>query len=345
MSLFRHLLSPKRSAPGPRRSLSLAVEELESRLVPSYTFNTGILIINADSPSSNDVVHIRAAGTASDGTTGVQVDSNLVNGGSPTTIGGPGTPVVRIALDLKDGNDTVSIAGLAQTKIRVGEGNGNNSIRVGDSLNIAVAAGNGHNSVKVGGGTDNSLAGIAPGNILSPAGTVVELGWSYRIDSAGGLFTPFTPIGGNLSRNKVVVGDHEGQSAVVDIAGDGSNSVSTGNGNDIVWIQGNGDNHIKAEAGTNQIQVDGNGDNHIRASGAGTITVNGRGDNRINAGANPSDAVFLNFTGKGGRNHVQAAVGAHVEVNGKTVTSSGKYDNTHTFVQFGKKDDDGRDDM
>jgi hypothetical protein len=131
-----------------------------------------------------------------------------------------------------------------------------------------------------------------------------------------------------------VVRDHAGEKAVVDIAGDGSNSVFTGKGDDIVWVQGNGDNRINADGGNNQIEVDGNGNNDIRANGAGSITVKGQGNNRINAGAHVNDAVFLFFTGTGGHNHVTAALGADVEVNSVKVTSSGQFDSTNTFVQF-----------
>jgi hypothetical protein len=335
----------------PRRR-RLVVEQLETREVLSFTFNAGVLIIHADTANSNDSVKIVAAGAAHDGSTGVQVRSNLVNHGQPTNFGGSGNPVTRVTLDLQNGNDKVSIDNLAQVRIRVGEGNGNNDIHVGDALDIGVAAGNGHNHVDLGAGLQNGAGGLAPGGavtsatvsssagalqggVVTPAGTVALLGWSYTIDtSTGGLFTPIPPIGGNRSGNDVKIHDQAGKTAIVDIAGNGSNSVEVGDGDDIVWIQGSGNNHIQANKGNNQVQVDGNGNNDIKSKGTGSITVNGQGNNEIDAGTDPRSAVFLSFTKPGGHNHVKAATGASVQVSGVAITKSGKVANTNTTVNF-----------
>jgi hypothetical protein len=323
-----------------RRPCPLTLESIESRLVPSFTFSSGVLIVHADTSTSSDYVTISSTGSAGDGSTGVKVRSNLVNNGAATTIGGPGNPVLRITLDMQDGNDTVLIAGLAQTRIRVGEGNGNNVVAIGDAQDIGVAVGNGRNAVLVGGGSANTAGGIAPGNTIAPAGTVVLVGWSYTIDNTtGGLFTPFTPIGNNHASSAVIVRNHTGQKAVVDVATDGSSVVATDDGDDIVWVQGNGNSLISGDKGNNQIQVDGNGNNRIDARGIGSITVNGQGNNRIDAGNNANNAVYLSFTGPGGNNKVWASTGATVKINGLSVTSSGGFNGTNTVVRFGSDDD------
>ena len=334
MSWLRWLRSPRRSAFKSHRPCSLAIEHLESRLNPSYTFNAGILIIQADTQNSNDYVHISAAGAANDGTTGVRVESNLVNGGKATTIGSAANPVLRITLDMKDGNDDVEIAGLAQTKVLVGEGNGNNVVNIGDSLVVAFAAGSGRNDASLGGGSNATvLEGYGPGYTLAPAGTVTLIGWTYSVNpTTGGLSVP-TQIGNNHD-NAVVVHDQAGESAIVDIAGNGGNFVHTGQGDDIVWIQGNGDNLVLARKGHNTIEVDGNGDNYLRADGTGSITVVGQGDNSIHAGKNTADSVFVSFTGSGGHNSVTTESGAAVTVNGVVVTASGLIAGTHTHVKF-----------
>jgi len=311
------------------------VEQLETRQVLSFTFNAGVLIIRADDPISNDGVNIVAAGAANDGSTGVKVRSNLVNHGGVAIFGGPGNPVVRVALDLQNGNDHVSIDDLTQVKVRVGEGNGRNDIRVGDALDIAVAAGTGRNHVDLGAGSTNAVSGLAPGGVLAPAGVAVLLGYAYTIDpNTGVLSTPFTPIGNNPSANEVKIRDGAGKTAVVDIASDGANIVDTGDGDDIVWIQGNGNNHIHVDRGNNQVQVDGNRHNEIKSTGTGSITVNGQGNNVIDAGTDPQSAVILNFTRAGGLNHVKAAPGASVKVNGVLITKSGKVPTTNTTVNF-----------
>ncbi|HEX3151300.1 MAG TPA: hypothetical protein VHR66_24695, partial [Gemmataceae bacterium] len=220
-----------RKQPSTRKSRLLALESIESRLVPSFTFSSGVLIVHADTSTSSDYAFVNPTGSASDGSTGVKVRSNLVNNGAPTTIGGAGNPVVRITLDMQDGNDAVLIAGLAKTRIRVGEGNGDNVIAVGDAQDIGVAVGNGRNAILVGGGSANTAGGIAPGNSIAPAGTVVLVGWSYTIDTTtGGLFTPFAPIGNNHANSAIIVRDHTGQKSVVDVATDGSSLIATDDG-------------------------------------------------------------------------------------------------------------------
>lgn len=342
--MFRlpRFLSYQHTTAAARRGRPLTVERLESREVLSYTFDVGVLIIHADAAKSNDSVRIVAAGAASDGSTGVQVRSNLVNHGAPTNIGGPGNPLVTITLDLKDGNDKVSIDDLTQTRILVGEGNGNNDISIGDCEVTAVVAGNGHNHLEIGGGAGSDVRGLAPGNVVVPAGTVVFLGWGYTINSSGGLgLASLSPIGNNRNGNDVHIHDQAGKIAIIDIAGNGPNSVDTGDGDDIVWVQGNGHNHIKVHQGNNQVQVDGNGNNDVDSNGTGSITINGQGNNDIKAGSDPGNAVLLNFTNPGGHNNVKAVAGANVRVNGVQVTSSGKVANTKTTVTFEKSKDGG----
>jgi hypothetical protein len=334
--MFRlpRFLSLQRKSPVAPRRRRLTVEQLESRQVLSYTFSGGLLIIHADADKSNDSVKIVAAGAASDGSTVVQVRSNLVNQNKPTNIGGLGSPVLGVTLDLRNGNDKVSIESLPQVKVLVGEGNGNNDIRVGDASAIGVIAGNGHNHVELGAGSSLNVFGIVPGNGVLPANTVAILGWKYSVTPAGGITTDLAPIGNNRSANDVKIRDAAGKIAIVDIAGSGSNSVDTGDGDDIVWIQGSGNNHIKVHKGINQVQVDGNGNNDVDSQGVGSITINGQGNNDIKAGPNPGNAVLLTFTNQGGHNQVKATAGANVQVNGVQITLSGKVANTKTTVKF-----------
>jgi hypothetical protein len=296
-----------------------------------------VLIIHADAANSNDSVKIVAAGAASDGSTGVQVRSNLVNHGHATNIGGSGNPVIRVTLDLQNGNDKVSIDGLAQTNVLIGEGNGNNDIQVGDSAEIGIVAGNGRNHIDVGSGTAFGVVALAPGNVNVAANTVVFAGWQNIVnnDNGGLHLVSISPIGNNRSGNDIHVHDRAGKVAIVDIASNGANSVDTGDGDDIVWIQGNGNNHIDVKQGNNQVQVDGNGNNNIDAKGAGSITVNGQGNNEIDAGNSVNSAVILSFAKPGGHNHVKAATGASVKVNGAVITKSGKVASTNTNVNFG----------
>ena len=79
--MFRlpRFLCVRRRTPAVSSHRRLAVEQLETRQVLSFTFNAGVLIIRADDPISNDGVNIVAAGAANDGSTGVKVRSNLVN--------------------------------------------------------------------------------------------------------------------------------------------------------------------------------------------------------------------------------------------------------------------------
>src|ERR1043165_7675754 len=168
-----------RKQDAPQRFAKLSIEQLEDRLTPSFTFSNGLLVIHANTQFSSDFVQIVAIGSANDGSTGVRVHSNLVRAGLLTNIGSASNPVTAITLDLKDGNDSVSIAPLAQVKIRIGEGNGFNHISVGGSLAIGVVAGTGLNNILVGGGSSNTLTGLAPGNTATSAGTVVLVGFRY----------------------------------------------------------------------------------------------------------------------------------------------------------------------
>src|SRR5262245_42547710 len=113
-------------------SVQLGLELFEDRIVPTtiVTFISGVVYVNADQ-TTDDTVTITAIGAASDGSTGVRITYSTPGGPVTEDHGDAAHPVTNIALDLKDGNDTVQVADLTSVAVYVGEGNGNNNITLG----------------------------------------------------------------------------------------------------------------------------------------------------------------------------------------------------------------------
>jgi hypothetical protein len=314
------------------RPCRLGFERLEDRLTPStITFDSGILFIQ-DTAGSNNLIAISPAGSHHDGSTGVRVYSNLT-GWHTQTFGDASHPVTKVSIALKDGNNLVAVGSLTGAQVLMGVGNGNNLIAVGDTQATGLIAGSGRNIVSLGGGTDAAFSGYDPRGGFSTAATVALVGESYLFDPDGAhLHAP--SIIGNDSNNLIAIHDRAGQSALVDINGNGSNLVATGDGDDVVWVQGHGNNVVDGDEGVNVLEVDGDGNNRVSASGTGSITIHGQGNNQVDAGPQSGDAVSLVFTGTGGHNVVTTTNLADVQVNGVTVTAPGLFDGTNTIVRL-----------
>lgn len=338
--LRRPFRTPARTNPRTR----LGLDVFEDRVVPaSVTFVGGTLLIDAD-PSTADTVRITPTGTATDGSTGVKVRSTFT-GPTAVTFGGAGDPVTTIALDLKDGDDRVTVASLASVIVLVGGGNGNNVVKVGDARGVGVVTGSGRNEVTIGNGTDNVFGSTTmPGT----AGAVAFVGWGYQFGNAGtSIF--LTSTTGNANDNEVRVKSDAGSRSFVEVVGTGDNFVTTGDGddgvtiagggnnrvrgrggNDYLAITGDGDNDVAAGTGANTVVITGNGDNRVRARGTGSVSITGGGVNRVNVAC--SDGVTVSLTGSAAGSKVTAPASAVVVVNGTTVTGPGVFDGVRVRV-------------
>jgi|GEM_PF-5767964 len=323
-------------------TVQLGLDVCEDRVVPaSITFTNGVLLVSSDQ-TTNDYVRITAAGAQKDGSTGVRLFTNI-NGWHTQTFGDATHPVTNIALDLKDGNDVVSVASLSSVVTLVGEGNGNNFIQVGAGKDVGLLAGSGQNIVSLGGGTDNGFGDNSfPG---FSAGAVVFLGWSYGFANGGtGIFG--SPNVGNNANNFVHIGTKTGENSIIDINGNGSNWVGTGAGNDAILVNGSGNNHIFTGNGDDRVVINGggnnsvgvgrgdstvnitgNGNNHISDRGSGSVTINGTGRDTVNARCSSSLTISLNGAGVDSR--IVATHTDNVSVDGTAVTQSGLDDNVH----------------
>jgi hypothetical protein len=323
------------------RTARLALDTFEDRVVPSsVTFNNGVLFVTADQ-TTNDYVRITPIGTATDGSTGVKLVTNVT--GTWTTQQFT-DPVTNIALDLKDGNDFVNVASLRQTIVLVGEGNGNNFVRVGDTISGGVIAGSGQNVISVGNGTVNGFGSF---NLPGVASSVAFVGWGYNFVNGGTAFF-LNGNTGNANDNFVEMRSKTGYTAFVDLVGTGNNVISTGagndgvsvigggdnwiftgNGNDLVKVQGDGNNHVFVGAGDDTVTVNGNGDNSVWAFGSGSVTVNGTGGNSVFAAFSSGLTIALN--GAGADSSVVASLTDGVYVDGTQVTQSGTAGNVQVW--------------
>lgn len=294
----------------------LGLEGCEDRTVPaSIAFDpaTGVLRIDADS-NTDDFVQITPAGASSTGSTGVRVLSSI--DGYQNRVFGDTAPIGQIQINGQNGNDNVQVASL-DVVVLIGEGNGNNFVRVGNTRGTAVIAGSGRNNVQLGGGTDNgAFTNFFPG---VTTGVAVFLGYDYVFGDPLGIFVNGEV--GNNRDNYVSVGTAAGQSASVDILGNGTNNVSGGAGTDYVRVIGNGNNYVNAGTGANFLFVQGSGNNNLTGLGTGSITIDGGGNNHVNAGTNAGNAVTL--TNAVGFSYIAAANAAAVTVNGATAGGTG----------------------
>jgi hypothetical protein len=326
------------------RPVRLGLDVFEDRVVPaSVTFLNGTLLIEADQATA-DTVRITPTGTAADGSTGVKVRSTLT-GASAVTFGGAGNPVTTIALDLKDGDDRVNVASLKSVVVLVGEGNGNNVVKIGDARAGGVITGSGRNDLTIGNGTDNLFGSTSmPGT----AGSVAFVGWGYTI-AGGGTQIFLNGAPGNANDNVIRMKSDAGSRSFVEvigggdnwirggagddgvsIVGGGNNSVRLREGNDYLAITGDGDNCVGMGVGANTVVINGGGDNRVRSRGTGSVTVTGGGVNRVHVGADPNNEVRLNGAAAGSK--VVASASAVVVVNGTPVVGPGTFDGVRVRV-------------
>jgi hypothetical protein len=315
------------AAPASRspRTTRLGLDVFEDRVVPANaTFNAGILVITADQASDNDIVTIVAAGANADGSTGVTATYSTPGGPVTQTFGGAGDPVTNIALDLKDGNDTVNVASLTATAVLVGEGDGNNVVNLGNTKFGGLVAGSGQNIVSIGGGSDNVWSATAIPDFT--AGTGVFIGWEYAF--VGG-FTGISAASSvvNFNANVINMNTGAGQRSLVNINGHGDNTVNGDAGIDAVYILGDGNNTLSMGADNDRVIIDGDGNNTV-STGAGddTVNISGDGNNAVHTNGG-NDTVIFN----GGGANLQSVNPLTVSVD-SVQTSEGDAAGTVTFT-------------
>jgi hypothetical protein len=190
-----------------------------------------------------DAVQVNAAGSKSDGSTGLQVVATLNGAAISTTFKQTFTAIVIVGYN---GNDNIQLAPGITLPTSVNEGNGNDAVALGGG-NDVVVMGTGSSSISGGAGNKSITTQDVTGAAVS-----IRLG------------------DGN---NAIVVGD--GTDSIQ--LGNGSNNVTAGNGNVAIQV-GNGDNVVVEGNGTDSVQA-GNGANFIVAGlGQHTIQV-GNGNN------------------------------------------------------------------
>jgi Ca2+-binding RTX toxin-like protein len=346
-SLFRRLFVPIVSP--PTRLNPLGLDVFEDRVVPaSVTFTNGVLFVSADS-ATNDFVHITAAGSKHDGSTGVKLFTNVTGTWTTQTFGDAAHPVTNIALDMKDGNDFVDVDSLRATTVFIGEGNGNNIVHLGDTLSGGLITGSGRNFVEIDGGSvnvfgDSSLPGVA-------AGSAVFLGWGYQFTNGGtGIFT--TAGVGNNNNNVIDMDTTTSETALVDVNGNGNNVLFGGRGTDAFFVQGNGNNRIfggpgndriiingsgnnqvHAGTGTDTVNISGSGNNSVWSSGSGAITIDGGGKNAVHGRRSSNLTVSLNGAGAG--SSIVGTLTDGIFVDGTQVTASGTQGNVTVKIVTG----------
>ena len=193
------------------------------------------------------------------------------------------------------GNDFISEAATLTVPVVVSEGNGNNTIVLGQGNNN-VTVGNGNNFIQLGTGSNTVVAGNGTDSITLGGGS-------------------FGPGGGSSTGNSsVTVGNGND---TIQAAG-GNNTIQAGNGND--WIQvGGGNNTIQAGNGHNTVET-GNGNNNIVLGNGSEFVVLGNGNNVVVAGngTNYINAGNGNNLIAGGLGHdtIMAGSGDNILIDG-----------------------------
>ncbi|HUR55197.1 MAG TPA: hypothetical protein VMZ71_13770, partial [Gemmataceae bacterium] len=233
----------------------------------------------------------------------------------------------------------VRVASLASVVVIVGEGNGNNEVRIGDTRAAGVITGSGKNDLTIGNGAQDAFGSTSmPGM----AGSVAFVGWGYTFVN-GGTAIYLNGAPGNANDNEIRMKSAAGSRSFVEvigtgnnlivggagddgvsIAGDGNNTVRLAEGNDYVAITGGGDNWVNAGTGANTVVISGNGDNRVTSSGTGSFTVTGTGVNRVCVGLDPNNSVYLNGAAAGSR--VVGSASAFIAVNGWQIGGPGLFD-------------------
>ncbi len=251
--------------------------------------------------AASDHITVSPAGSASDGSTGIQIKT--LTGGPPTTKTLAG-PLNGIEIFAAAGNNTVTVAdaitlhtiaefgpgndryqgGNGPTVIYAGEGN--NVVRTGsNSTNfVDVYAGNGNDDIRTGGGIDF----IRPGDGNNTVNTGAGNDGVFLLP----VFTSDIPFSG---KNFIDLGSGNDQASVVT---DGPTEVRGGSGNDIVTVNGMGNANLTGGDGNDSLRA-GDGNNFLSA-GAGNDFVNaGTGNNVIDAGDGNDQVTVGSFFAPG----------------------------------------------
>jgi RTX calcium-binding nonapeptide repeat (4 copies) len=292
-----------------------------------YVSGTTLYVVGAN---SSDYAAISAAGSKTDGSTGLSVASTLNGVWTSKTFVQPISAIVIVG---NGGNDNFQLASSLTLPTTVTEGNGNNYILLSGG-NDTVTLGTGSNQVFGGNGnktiTSSDAAGTSGFISLGNGNDVVSLG-------AG---NDQTVLGSG--NNTVTAGD--GNDSVT-TSGSGNNSITLGNGNDYVNT-GNGIDTIALGSGNENVQAGngnktitaGNGNDYV-AAGTGTDVVSlANGNDNVQLGSS-NDTIALgdgadyvsagdgndNVTVGNGNDNIQLGNGSDVVVegNGNDYVSAG----------------------
>jgi hypothetical protein len=277
---------------------------------PESAVSTGVTVVGNAlwivGGSANDTVQVKATGSSTTGSTGVQVQATL-NGVSTTTSYSQSFSTLDISLS--GGNENVRLAPTLTINAVVSAGNGNDRVQLGNGNNV-VTLGNGNDSVQAGGGNNTVTAGngidlvqlangknvvtLGNGNDTVQAGNgnnVVTVGNGSDSVTAGNgnnTVVATTAAGhahislGNGSNTVTVLDSSAGQASVR--VGDGNNIVVVGNGKGDQVHAGKGANIISVGNGTSANVQAGDGNNIVTlGNGGGTVHV-GNGDNLLIGG-------------------------------------------------------------
>ena len=244
--------------------------------------------------NTNDQISIQPSGS------GIQVFGSL-NGANLNITRYSPVPAVIDVFGF-GGNDFISEASTLTVPVVVSEGNGNDTIVLGQGNN-KVTVGNGNNFIQLGNGSNTVVAGNGT--------DFITLG--------GGSFGPGG--GGSTGNSSVTVGNGND---TIQAAG-GNNTIQAGNGNDWILV-GGGNNTIQAGNGHNTVEA-GNGYNYILLGNGSEFVVVGNGNNVIVAG---NGTNYIN-TGNGnnlivgglGHDTIMAGGGDNILIDGTVQLAQG----------------------
>jgi Ca2+-binding RTX toxin-like protein len=296
----------------------------EIAVSPGSTLVGTTLFLVGGAPASNtsNQLTIRPLGASATGSTGIQVQGRL-NGAnvnltytSPPTlitfVGSNGNDAITFdpnltiaaAIHEGNGNDTIQL-GQANNTVTLGNGNdnvllgaGNNIVTAGNGNDNVIVVNAGNNSITLGNGNDNVLA-------LGAGNNTITLGNGNDNVQAGNAALP-TPPHSAETTPKV-----------------GNEVVSLGNGNDNLLL-GQGDNSVTLGKGNDNLRA-GNGNNSVIVGNGNDITSLGDGNNLVVEG-NGNDLVQVGngdnlIVGGLGKHTIQVGNGSNILIDGSVQLS------------------------
>ena len=292
-----------------------------------YVSGTTLYVVGA---STSDNASISSAGTNSNGSTGLQINSTLNGVYTSKTFTQTFTAIVIAGYA---GNDNVQLASGLTLPTTVTEGNGNNYIQLGGG-NDTVTLGTGSNQVFGGNGNKTITASDSAGTTgyislgngndtisLGAGNDQVVLGTGNNVVTAGNGTDAVTTSGsGNNSitlgngNDSVTTGNGNDTIAL----GSGNENIQTGNGNKTISA-GDGNSYVKAGTGTDVITL-GNGTDNVQLGGGNNTVSLGNGNDYLSAGNGNNTMTVGN-----GNDNVQLGDGDNVviEGNGNDYVSAG----------------------